>query len=133
MKRIDLQKIIREEVKSVLEFTQPVSNTEAPSEAVIKGVQKELKLKTGIISMLGLTKTTRNGFYYTYDLSKEIRTPVLNSLFSSMTLDITAVPSAQIGGYTFSVSINYTHPDGGSNGKNIGTIFYINNVFKSRF
>ena len=31
MKRIDLQKIIREEVKSVLEFTQPVSNTEAPS------------------------------------------------------------------------------------------------------
>jgi hypothetical protein len=40
MKRIDLQKIIREEVKSVLEFTQPVSNTEAPSEAVINGVQK---------------------------------------------------------------------------------------------
>ena len=78
-----------------------------PSEQVIKGVQKELKLRTGINAVLGLDKKSPTALYYASDLSKEIRTPVLNSLFSSMTLDITAVPSGQIGGYTFSVSINY--------------------------
>ena len=105
-----------------------------PSEQIIKGLQKHLKLKTGIIATLGLEKIKPTYAYYTCDLSKEIRTPVLQALFSSMTLDVTCstIPN-EIGGYAFSISINYTHPTGGSNGLTIGTIWYTNGTWKSRF
>jgi hypothetical protein len=105
-----------------------------PSEQIIKGVQKELKAKTGIITTLSPGKKSRTGIKYTSDLSKEIRTAVLRSVFSTMTLDVYCTPiPGSIGGYSFSVSIDYTHPRGGSNGVDIGTIFYENNRFKSRF
>lgn len=105
-----------------------------PSEQIIKGVQKELKTKTGIIVTLTPGKVSRTGINYTSDLSKEIRTPVLRSIFSTMTLDVfcTQIPGA-IGGYAFEFSINYRHPRGGSNGVDIGTVVYENNKFKSKF
>jgi len=105
-----------------------------PSEQIIKGVQKQLKLKTGIIATLGLNKQKPDVLYYTCDLSKEIRTPVLQALFNGMTLDIACSTMRNtIGGYMFSVSINYTHPGSGSNGRDIGTIWYADGKFKSRF
>jgi hypothetical protein len=105
-----------------------------PSEQVIKGVQKELKLKTGIIAVLGLNKKSPSALYYTTDLSKEIRTPILQALFATLSLDVTCrqIPNS-IGGYAFDVSINYTHPQKGSNGLDIGTIWYMDGKFKSKF
>lgn len=109
-------------------------NIEEPSEQILKGVQKELKLKTGIVAVLGLVKTGKTELYYSTDLSKEIRTPVLQQLFDSMTLDVVCTPlKNSIGGFAFSISINYKHPNRGSNGLDLGTIFYENNKFKSRF
>jgi hypothetical protein len=128
MDKNTLRKLIEAEIKSAL-------NEEIiePSEQVLKGVQKELKLKTGIIAMLGLEKKSPAALYYTMDLSREIKTPVLQALFSTLTLDVTCRPIPQsIGGYSFDLSINYKHPQGGSNGKNLGTIFFMNGKFTSR-
>jgi hypothetical protein len=124
-----LRKLIEAEIRSALN-----EDVIEPSEQVIKGVQKELKMKTGIIATLGVEKKTPMALYYTCDLSKEIRTPILQSLFSTLSLDVTcrSIPQS-IGGYAFEVSINYTHPQGGSNGKNIGTIYLQNSKFTSRF
>ena len=105
-----------------------------PSEQIIKAMMKVLKLKTGIIATVTVDQAKSNVITYTADLSKEIRTPVMQSLFSTLTLDISCrtVPQS-IGGYSFDISINYTHPQGGSNGKNLGTIFLQNGKFTSRF
>ena len=105
-----------------------------PSEQVIKGVQKELKMKTGINVVLGLDVKSKTALYYTSDLSKEIRTPVLQQLFDSMNLTAIcrSIPNS-VGGYAFEISINYTHPNRGSNGLDLGTIFYENNKFTSKF
>jgi len=105
-----------------------------PTEQLIKGVQKELKMKTGINAMLGLDKKTPAALYYSMDLAKEIRTPVLQALFNTLSLDVVCrqIPNS-IGGYSFEVSINYTHPQRGSNGLDIGTIWYVDGKFKSRF
>ena len=105
-----------------------------PSEQIIKGVQKELKMKTGINAVLGLDVKSKTALYYTSDLSKEIRTPILQQLFDSMNLTAVcrAIPNS-VGGYAFEISINYTHPNRGSNGLDLGTIFYENNKFTSKF
>ena len=105
-----------------------------PSEQIIKAMMKVLKLKTGIIATVTVDQTKANVITYTADLSKEIRTPVMQALFSALTLDIScrSIPQS-IGGYSFDISINYTHPQGGSNGKNLGTIFLQNGKFTSRF
>jgi hypothetical protein len=105
-----------------------------PSEQIIKAMMKVLKLKTGIIATVTVDQTKANVITYTADLSKEIRTPVMQALFSTLTLDISCrtVPQS-IGGYSFDISVNYTHPQGGSNGKNLGTIFLQNGKFTSRF
>jgi len=105
-----------------------------PSEQIIKGVQKELKMKTGINAMLALDIKTKNAIFYSFDLSKEIRTPVLQQLFDTMTLTAVgrAIPNS-VGGYAFEISINYTHPNRGSNGLELGAIFYENNKFTSKF
>ena len=122
-------------LKSILEGKRKL--TEAviePSEQIIKGVQKELKMKTGIIAALGLDKKSPTALYYTTDLSKEIRTPILQALFDTLSLNATCsqIPNS-IGGYAFQISIDYTHPQRGSNGLDIGTIWYIDGKFKSKF
>ena len=105
-----------------------------PSEQIIKGVQKELKMKTGINAVLGLDKKSPTALYYSTDLSKEIRTPILQALFDTLSLDAACreIPNS-IGGYAFEISINYTHPQKGSNGLDIGTIWYMDGKFKSKF
>lgn len=123
-------------LKDILESKKGRLNEEVaePSEQIIKGLQKELKLKTGIIATLGLDKKKPEVIYYMSDLSKEIRTPVLQSLFNTLTLDVSCSTMRNtIGGYVFNISINYTHPGGGSNGRDIGTIWYQDGKFKSRF
>jgi hypothetical protein len=124
-----LKKLIESEVKAALNEAMVIE----PSEQVIKAMMKVLKLKTGIIATVTLDQTKPNVITYAADLSKEIRTPIMQSLFSTLTLDIScrAIPQS-IGGYAFDISINYTHPQGGSNGKNLGTIFLQNGKFTSR-
>ena len=137
MKSIDIKNIIRAELNKVLsESKKRLTEAELvePSEQIIKGVQKELKLKTGINSTLGLNKKGKTMFMYTFDLSREIRTPVLQQLFETLSLDVICAPLPNsIGGYSFSVSINYVHPNRGSNGVELGTIFYKDNKFTSKF
>jgi hypothetical protein len=141
MKSIDIKNIIRAELNKVLsESKKRLTEAELvePSEQIIKGVQKELKLKTGINSTLGLNKKAfikgKTMFMYTSDLSREIRTPVLQQLFETLSLDVICAPLPNsIGGYSFSVSINYVHPNRGSNGVELGTIFYKDNKFTSKF
>lgn len=104
-----------------------------PSEQILKGMLKELKMQTGINALVTLDKSTPTALYYMADLSKEIRTPVMRALFKSLTLDISCsqIPNV-IGGYAFDISINYSHPQGGSNGKNLGVIYFQNNKFISK-
>ena len=124
-----LKKLIESEVKAALNESIVVE----PSEQIIKAMMKVLKLKTGIIATVTLDQTKPNVITYTADLSKEIRTPILQSLFNTLTLDIScrSIPQS-IWGYAFDISINYTHPQGGYNGKNLGTIFLQNGKFTSR-
>jgi hypothetical protein len=124
------KQLMESEIKKSLNEVEIIE----PSEQIIKAMMKVLKLKTGIIATVTVDQTKANVITYTADLSKEIRTPVMQALFSTLTLDITCrtVPQS-IGGYSFDVSIYYTHPQGGSNGKNLGTIFLQNGKFTSRF
>lgn len=124
------KQLMESEVKKSLNEFEVVE----PSEQIIKAMMKVLKLKTGIIATVTVDQTKANVITYTADLSKEIRTPVMQALFSTLTLDIScrSIPQS-IGGYSFDISINYTHPQGGSNGKNLGTIFLQNGKFTSRF
>lgn len=126
-----LRKIIADEIKKALQ--EDINSIQEPSEQIIKGVQKVLKLKTGINVQLTVEKSKANVIYYTADLSKEIRTPVLQSIFTTLSLNVSCRALTNvIGGYSFDVSVDWTHPQGGSNGKNIGTIFYQNNKFSAR-
>jgi hypothetical protein len=124
------KQLMESEIKKSLNEVEIIE----PSEQIIKAMMKVLKLKTGIIATVTVDQTKANVITYTADLSKEIRTPVMQALFSTLTLDISCrtVPQS-IGGYSFDISINYTHPQGGSNGKNLGTIFLQNGKFTSRF
>ena len=124
------KQLMESEVKKSLSEVEIIE----PSEQIIKAMMKVLKLKTGIIATVTVDQAKSNVITYTADLSKEIRTPVMQSLFSTLTLDISCrtVPQS-IGGYSFDISVNYTHPQGGSNGKNLGTIFLQNGKFTSRF
>lgn len=122
-------------LKTILESeTQPlVEQVVEPSEQILKGFSKVLKMKTGINAQFALTKTTPNVLYYEADASNEIKTPIMKALFQTLTIDVavTQIPNV-IGGYAFRISINYTHPQGGSNGKDIGTILFQNNKFTTR-
>ena len=124
------KQLMESEIKKSLNEVEIIE----PSEQIIKAMMKVLKLKTGIIATVTVDQTKANVITYTADLSKEIRTPVIQALFSTLTLDISCrtVPQS-IGGYSFDISVNYTHPQGGSNGKNLGTIFLQNGKFTSRF
>jgi hypothetical protein len=129
MTHIILRKLIEAEIKRTLS-----ESAVEPSEQIIKLVQKEIKAKTGIVCTLSLDKTNRTSLFYTFDLSNQIKTPVMNALFDTMSLDVTCqqIPNS-IGGYSFEVSINYTHPSRGSNGLELGTVFVENGKVSSRF
>jgi hypothetical protein len=127
----ELRNLIAKEVKKALK--EDVNSIAEPSEQILKGFQKVLKLKTGINAQITLDKIKGNAIYYEADLSKEIKTPVMQAIFNSLTLRVscTEIPNV-IGGYAFNFYIEWTHPQGGSNGKQIGAIFYQNNKFTPR-
>jgi hypothetical protein len=122
-------------LKSILEGRKQITEEVVPpSEQLIKMVQKEIKAKTGITCILSLDKSSRTALFYSFDLTSQIRTPVMNALFETMALDVTCqeIPNS-IGGYVFKVDIDYTHPGRGSNGIELGTIWIENGKVTSRF
>jgi len=129
---LSLKKIIESEIQAAL--NEAITE---PSEQILKMIQNELKAQTGINAPLTKArqrKSSPNTIYYVSDLVKEIRTPVMNSLFRTLELNVMCeeIPN-RIGGYAFVISIDYTHPQGGSNGIDLGTIFYVNGKISSRF
>jgi len=132
MKTSQLRTLIREEARKILseEMTEP-------SEQILKGAMAYFKQQTGITTgmpALEFKSKRYETINYSISLDKEVRTPVMKALFSELTLDISVAGLRdEIGGYSFSFSINYKHPDGGSNGKPVGTVFYSNGKYTGRF
>ena len=132
MKTSQLRTLIREEARKILseEITEP-------SEQILKGAMAYFKQQTGITTgmpALDFKSKRYETINYSISLDKEVRTPVMKALFSTLTLDISVAGLRdEIGGYSFSFSINYKHPDGGRNGKSIGTVFYSNGKYTGRF
>ena len=104
-----------------------------PSEQILKGAMKALKIKTGINAQLTLVKSKPEVLYYTMDVTKDLRSPLMLAIFENMTLDVTCrnVPNS-IGGYAFEISANWKHKGGGSNGKDIGVVFFENGKYTVR-
>lgn len=132
MKTSQLRTLIREEARKILseEMTEP-------SEQILKGAMAYFKQQTGITTgmpALEFKSKRYETINYSISLDKEVRTPVMKALFSELTLDISVAGLRdEIGGYSFSFSINYKHPDGGRNGKSVGTVFYSNGKYTGRF
>lgn len=103
-----------------------------PSEQIIKAVMQELKAKTGIIATVTPSKVEPTYIIYTADMSKEVRTPYLKSIFADMnlTLECQAIQN-QIGGYSFKIDANWTLLSKGTNGATLGWIAYRNGKISS--
>jgi len=131
MKTSQLRTLIGEEARKILseEMTEP-------SEQILKGAMAYFKQQTGITTGMPALEYKSKRYEtinYSISLDKEVRTPVMKALFSELTLDISVAGLRdEIGGYSFSFSINYKHPDGGSNGKSVGTVFYRNGKYTGR-
>lgn len=118
---------------SILKKSTLNENVVEPSEQIIKGAMKALKIKTGINAQLTLIKTKPDVLYYTMDVTKDLRSPLMLAIFEAMTLDVACrnVPNS-IGGYAFAISANWKHKGGGSNGKDIGVVFFDNGKYTVR-
>ena len=109
-----------------------------PSEQILEGAVKFFKQQTGIqISARGIVpvKSKRyNTLSYEISLDGEIRSALMKNIFQTLSMDCTVSAVAnQIGGYAFTFTVKYTHPKGGSNQLELGTVFYTNNTYKGRF
>ena len=104
-----------------------------PSEQILKGAMKALKIKTGINAQLTLVKSKPNILYYTMDVTKDLRSPLMQAIFETMTLDVTCrdTPNS-VGGYAFEISANWKHKGGCANGKDIGVVFFENGKYTVR-
>lgn len=126
-----LRNLIEAEIQSILH-----AQIEEPSEQILKKTTAYFKDKTGInvsVPMLRSKSKSRGEIYYETDLEREIRTPVMNSLFSSLVLSITVKELRNsIGGYVFDYSFVYSHPNGTSDKLYLGTIYYRNNIFSAK-
>ena len=105
-----------------------------PSEQILKAVMHELKAKTGIIATVAPSTVTPNYIIYQADMSKEVRTPYLKSIFADMnlTLECNSIENV-IGGYSFKVDANWTLLTKGTNGSTLGMIVYRNGKISSNF
>lgn len=105
-----------------------------PSEQILKAVMHELKAKTGIIATVAPSTVTPNYIIYQADMSKEVRTPYLKSIFADMnlTLECNSIENV-IGGYSFKVDANWTLLTKGTNGATLGMIVYRNGKISSNF
>jgi hypothetical protein len=131
----DLKKFILAEVKRALAEAIP-GEMEAPSEQVFNGAMKTFKQQTGITIPAGPMPQGRTGrgyIEYEYDFSKEIKTAVMRSMFKELNLRVTIYPlQNEIGGFSFKFSWDYKHPQGGSNGLTIGTMFFTQGKYQFR-
>ena len=129
--KISLRKLIENEIQAALN-----GDITEPSEQILKQATAYFKDKTGInirVPMLVGKSKRRNEIYYEADLEKEIRTPVMKSLFSSLVLSVVVEElHNSIGGYQFDYSFSYKHPNGKLDKLHLGTIYYRNNVFSSK-
>ena len=130
MKLIELRKTIREEVKKVITESTLVE----PSEQILKAVMQELKAKTGIIATVVPSTIRPSYIIYMADMSKEVRTAYLKSIFAdmSLTLECRSIENV-IGGYSFQVNANWTLLSRGTNGATLGSILYRNGKVTSTF
>ena len=130
MKLIELRKTIREEVKKVINESTLVE----PSEQILKAVMQELKAKTGIIATVVPSTIRPSYIIYMADMSKEVRTAYLKSIFAdmSLTLECRSIENV-IGGYSFQVNANWTLLSRGTNGATLGSILYRNGKVTSTF
>jgi hypothetical protein len=105
-----------------------------PSDQIIKAVMQELKSKTGIIATVTPSKIESTYIIYTADMSKEVRTSYLKSIFANMNLTIEchSIENA-IGGYSFQIDANWTLLSRGTNGATLGSILYRNGKISSTF
>jgi len=130
--REQLRRLIEAEIKSILS-----EEVVEPSEQILKGAMAFFKQQTGInagIPTLESRGKRSDALYYTTSLDKEIKTPVLKNMFKELNLDISVYPLRDhIGGYSFNFNFSYKHPKGGSNGLEIGTVFFIDGKYKGRF
>jgi hypothetical protein len=131
----DLKQFILAEVKRALAEAAP-GDFEAPSEQIMSGALKTFKQQTGIVIPAGPAPTGKQarGFIeYEYDFSKEIKTAVMRSMFTSLTLGVTVYPMQdEIGGYAMKFQWWYKHPAGGSNGVSIGTVIFSQGKYQFR-
>lgn len=124
-----LRKLIQTEIRSALneEFIEP-------SEQIFNEAMKTFKANTGIITPKPtfVAKSKRyDQAQYAVDLVKELRTPLLKALYTSMELSVSVEPiRSHIGGYSFVYSLNWRHPNGGTNGYTLGTVFYYDGTYK---
>ena len=130
MKLIELRKTIREEVKKTLKESTLVE----PSEQILKAVMQELKAKTGIIATVVPSTIRPSYIIYMADMSKEVRTAYLKSIFAdmSLTLECRSIENV-IGGYSFQINANWSLLSRGSNGFTLGSILYRNGKISSTF
>jgi hypothetical protein len=130
MKPQELKNLIREEVKKSLKESVLVE----PSEQIIKAVMQELKAKTGIIATIAPSTIRPSYIIYMADMSKEVRSPYLKSIFAdmSLTLECRSIENV-IGGYSFQVNANWTLLSRGTNGATLGSILYRNGKVSSTF
>ena len=130
MKLIELRKTIREEVKKVINESTLVE----PSEQILKAVMQELKAKTGIIATVVPSTIRPSYIIYMADMSKEVRTAYLKSIFAdmSLTLECRSIENV-IGGYSFQVNANWTLLSRGTNGATLVSILYRNGKVTSTF
>lgn len=126
-----LRKLIQTEIRNALteEYIEP-------SEQIFAQAMKTFKANTGIITPMPtfVSKSKRyDSAQYAVDLAKELRTPLLKALYTSMELSVSVTPLRdKIGGYSFTYSLNWKHPNGGTNGYTLGTVFYYDGIYKWR-
>jgi hypothetical protein len=127
-----LRKLIRTAIYETL-------NEEAfpePSEDLLKQAMAVFKTNTGINVPMPTLKVKDKRYelvIYEIDMAKQLNTPLLKALYSSMTLKVEASSiSSKIGGFAFKFTLQWRHPSGGSNGYTLGNALYYDNSFKWR-
>jgi hypothetical protein len=130
MSKTALKKLIESEIRKAL--TEAVAE---PSEQVLKGAVDIFRQQTGInIATPTLISKDSRSATYSVSLDKEIRTNIMKALFNSLSLEVIAIPLINsIGGFEFSFFLNFTHPNSKRESINIGSVYFKNNKYITKF
>ena len=124
-----LRKMVREEASKIMK------EANEPDAQIISSLMADFKRETGIVAPEPkFYKAYRDGksFAYTSSLSKEIKSPIFENLLKELNLEVSVKTYEDTPGKYYAVfSYEYTHPNGGSNGYTIGTMWYENGKFHS--